>query len=316
MSEAALIASILGALTSVIGTPEQKLGSAGDVTNINQGQTDQMLQQLTQLLGQASGQTDSYAGQASGQYGNLGAQGQAGLNQANQFLGQGLSQANQSYNSLTGLQGQLANMPGFNAQGGTDIFKENLPLYQDLANQARTQALDAFETPAATQAMFQADQNVQGAANQFAGLGAATSGAASAAAAQGAQAPLSQLAIDRANLGTQAYQNTFNPLATQGQALASQENQFGYNAGIEQLMQLIGAAQAQGQLGLGQAGAANQAAGQAGNLMGQSAQGMAGLSSLYAGLQGGSLSGLTNLSQTEYWQPTISPATGMFGFFG
>lgn len=311
-----LILSGGGALAGILGSPEQTIGSPSDVTNLNQAQTDQMLHQLTQLLGQAQGQTDQFTGQAAGQYGQLSAAGQQGLTTSNQLLGQGIGQANQAYNTLTSLQGQLANQPGFNPQGSTDIFQQNVPIFQDLANQARTEALSQFETPAATQAAFQADQNVQGAANQFAGLGAGTSGAAAAAAAQGAQAPLAQLAVDRANLANQAYAGTLNPLLQQGQQLASAENQFGYNAGINQLMQLIGAAQGQGQLGLGQAGAANQAQANAGQLAQAGASGLAGLSSLYAGLQGGALSGLTALSQPEYFAPTYQAGTGLLGLFG
>jgi len=312
---ASLIAMLGGTAMNVAGTAEQKLGDPSDVTNINQQNTDQMIQQLTQMLSQTQGQTDQFAGQASKGFGQQSQQGQQAFNQGGQVFGQGIGQAQGAYNQIGSLQGQLANLPGFNAQGATDIFQQNVPVYQDLANQARSEALGAFERPAATQAMFQSDQNVQGAANQFAGLGSATSGAAASAAAQGAISPLLALDQQRAALGTQAYQSTLNPLLQQGQQLASGENQFGYNAGVQQLMQLLGAAQSQGQLGLGtaQAGAGQQAMGQAGQQFG--AQGMAGLSSLYAGLQGGALSGLTNLSQPEYWQPTIQPQTGL-GIFG
>jgi hypothetical protein len=305
------IAGILSALMQIIGTPENKLGDPSDVTNINQAQTDQMIQQLTQILGQSQAQTDQFAQGAGAGFGQLGQQGQTAFNQGGQAFGQGLGQAQGAANRLGSLQGQLANMPGFDPSGATDIFQQNIPIFQDLANQARSEALSSFERPAATQALFQSDQNVQGAANQFAGLGAATSGAAASAAAQGAIAPLLALDQQRAALGTQAFQSTFNPLLQQGQQLASQENQFGFNAGINQLLQLIGAAQSQGQLGLGtaQAGAGQQALGQQGQIAG--AGGLAGLSSLYAGLQGGALSGLAGLSQPEFFAPAIQPATGI-----
>jgi hypothetical protein len=312
---ASLIAMLGGTAINIAGTKEQTLGSPDDVTNINQAQTDQMIQQLTQILSQSQGQTDAFAGQAGQGFSQLGQQGQTAFNQGGQAFGQGLGQANQAFNQIGSLQGQLANMPGFNPQGATDIFQQNIPIFQDLANEARSQALSSFERPAATQALFQADQNVQGAANNFAGLGASTSGAAAAAAAQGAQAPLSQLAQNRAAVGNQAFLGTLNPLLQQGQQLASQENQFGFNAGMNQLLQLIGAAQSQGQLGLGtaQAGAGQQALGQAGQQAGFG--GLAGLSSLYAGLQGGALSGLTALSQPEFFAPAIQPQTGL-GLFG
>jgi hypothetical protein len=308
------IAAILSALMSIIGTPENKLGSPDDFTNINQAQTDQMIQQLTQILSQSQGQVDQFAGQAGQDFSQLGQQGQTAFNQGGQVFGQGLGQANQAFNQIGSLQGQLANMPGFNPQGATDIFQQNIPIFQDLANQARDQALSAFERPAATQALFQSDQNVQGAANQFAGLGAATSGAAASAAAQGAIAPLLALDQQRAALGTQAFQSTFNPLIQQGQQIASQENQFQFNAGIDQLMKLIAASQSQGQLGLGtaQAGAGQQALGQAGQQAG--AGGLAGISSLYAGLFGGALNNLTGLSQPEFFAPAIQPATGIQAF--
>ncbi len=308
---ASLIAMLGGTALDIAGTKEQTLGDPNDVTNINQAQTDQMIQQLTQILGQAQGQTDQLAGQAGAGFNQLGTQGQTAFNQGGQAFGQGLSSAQGAGNQISGIQGQLANLPGFNPQGSTDIFQQNVPIFQDLANQARDQAVTAFERPAATQALFQSDQNVQGAANQFAGLGAATSGAAASAAAQGAIAPLLALDQQRAALGTQAYQSTLNPLLQQGQQIASQENQFGFNAGVNQLLQLLGAAQSQGQLGLGvaQAGAGQQALGQQGVQAG--AGGLAGLSSLYAGLQGGALSGLAGLSQPEFFSPAIQPATGL-----
>lgn len=309
-------ADIAGLLAALIGTPSKELGSADNVTNVNQQQTDAMTQLLGQLFSQTQGQTDQYAGQAGQQYGALSQQGQAASAQANQLFGQGMGNAQNSYNTLTSLQGQLANQPGFDTSAGMRDFQSQTPIFQDLAQDARSQALGAFETPAASQALFQADQNVQGAANNFAGLGGSTSGAAAAAAAQGAQAPLAQLAVDRANVGTSAYQNTLNPLLQQGYSQANQNAQFDYSSGINQLMSLIGAAQGQGQLGLGQASSANQAQSTATGQQQAGAQGMAGLSSLYAGLQGQALNGLTQLGAPEYWQPTYQAGSGFLGFLG
>ena len=193
------------------------------------------------------------------------------------------------------------------------MFQQNVPIYQDLANQARGEALSQFETPASTLAGLNADRNVQAVNTQFANMGSATSGAAAAAAAQGAQQPLAQLAMDRANLANNAYSSTLNPLLQQGQQLATQENQFGYNAGVQQLMNLIGAATQQGQLGLGQTNAGNTAYSTNAGLQQAGAQGIAGLSALYAGLQGQALGGLTTLGTPEYWEPTYVAGTGLLG---
>jgi hypothetical protein len=312
----AMIMAGLGGLSDIIGSPGSTIGDPSDVTNINEDQTNAMLEQLTAILNQTQGQTDQFAGQASGAFNNLTAQGNLGLSNANQQLGLGYGNLNQSFNNINTLRSQIANQPGYNPQDATDLFQQNIPIYQDLANQARQEALGQFETPATSQALLSADRNVSSAANQFAGLGASTSGAAAAAAAQGAQAPLAQLAVDRANLANQSYLGTLNPLLQQGQGLASQQSQFGYNAGVQSLLQQLSAAGQAGQLGLGQVGAANQGVSNANQQLGQGAQGLLGLSSLYAGLQSGALSGLTDLSQPEYFTPTYTPDTGLFGIFG
>lgn len=309
----ALITSLLGAGSGILGTSEQTIGSPGDVTNINAEQTAQMMQLLQGILGQSQTGMDQTGAQANSAFNNLLQQGQQGSANAQQAYGQGLNNAQQGYNSLTSLQGQLANQPGYNTGASTALFQQNVPMYQDLATQAQQQALSGFETPASTQAMLTADRNVSSAANQFANLGGSTSGAAAGAAAQGAQAPLAQLALDRASLGNQAYSNTLNPLLQQGQQLATQESQFDYNSGIQQLMNLIGAAGQQGQLGLGQASAANQAQSNATNQQNIGAQGIAGQSALQAGLFGQALGGLSSLSQPEYFTPAYQPATGLGG---
>lgn len=313
MSLLGLLIPGLGTASAIIGNQEQTLGNPDDVVNINQAQTDQMIQQLTQLLGQAQGQTDAYAGQAGQQYGALSQQGLQSYNQANQQLLQGLGTLGNATNAIGGIQGQIANMQGYDPTKATSLFQDQIPMFQELAQDARSQALSQFETPATTQALLQADQNVGAVANQFAGLGGATSGAAAAAAAQGAQAPLAQLAVDRANLANQAYQGTLNPMLQQGYGAAQNQAQFQYGAGVEQLMNLLSAASQQGQLGAAQAGAANQAQATGAGLQQAGAGGLAGLSSLYAGLQGGALSGLTQLSAPEYWQPTYVAGSGLLG---
>jgi hypothetical protein len=310
-----ILAALLGTGVNLLGSPSQTIGDPNNVTNINQAGTDQLTALLQQLQAQQAQQTDIYGQQAAGQFGNLANYGQQGLAQGSSLINQGITNTNQGLSGLSTIQGQLANMPGFNQSTGVDQFQQNAPIYQDLANQASQQALGAFEAPAATQALFQADQNVANVANQFANMGASTSGAAAAAAAQGAQAPLNQLALDRANVANQAYLGTLNPLLQQGQQLASQNAQFGYNADQQALLSLLGAAQQQAQMGLNQAQTGVQAQGQAGNLAQGGAGGLANLSSLYAGLQGNALSGLTALGQPEYFQPTYTAGSGLLGMF-
>ena len=315
LDQASNVAMGLSALMQLIGTPSETLGSASNVTNINADATTAITNLLQQLQGTSQANTDNYSGQASQQYGNMGAQGQTILNQGNQTTAAGRNQMNSAFNSLANIQSQIGSMSSYDPTASTSLFNSNVPMYQQLASNAQQQAMNAFETPAATQAMLNADANVSSAANQYAGLGAATSGAAAAAAAQGASTPLAQLAVDRANLGTSAYQNTLNPLLQQGMQQASNETQMAYNSDVQALINLMQAAAQQGSVGANQASSGAQQASTGANMYGNAASGAAGLSSLYAGLQGSSLSGLSQLGQAEYYSPQVTPGSGLLGWF-
>lgn len=322
-----LILGGLGTLGGLIGTPGTQIGDASDVQLLNAEQLEALTALLSQQQLTSQGLTNQFADLASQQYGNLADQasqlGGIGLQQIGQGaapITQGLGALSNAGNLLTSLQGQLANVGAYDPTRSTELLEQTAPIYQDLATQARDQALSQFETPAAVQAQMTADRNLSSVANQFAGLGASTSGAAAAAAAQGAQAPLAQMAVDRANLANQAFSGVYNPLIQQGQMLASQENQMAYNAGVQNILNQINAAVQQGQFGATQAGVGAQQQGIGADILGtgaalagQSAGGQAGLSSLYAGLQGQALSGLTSLGQPQYWQPTYQQGSGLLG---
>ncbi len=302
------------------------VGSPDDVTNLNKANTDAQRQQLQQLLNNYQSQMDAYSNQAGNVYTNLNNQGtqaagtgMQNYNAANQSLMQALGQMSGVQGNLNTLNNTFANREAYDPTGSQDIFNQRVGDYQNLANQNRQQALSGFETPAVTQALLNADANTSAVANSFANTGAATSGAAAGALAQGAQSPLAQLAVDRANLGNAAYQNTLNPLLQQGQQLAQAENQNVYNQGTQNLLQQLNALGALSNALQGQAGSANQAASNATNLYGTgtgaqqaAGSGYAGQSALMANLGSNALNGLNTLAAPEWYSPAVQQGSNPF----
>jgi hypothetical protein len=321
-----LLAALIGGGSNILGSlfnQPSTVGDPSDVTNLNAEQQAAFTEQLNNLFAQSSQQQQLLGDRASQGFQDLTSSGQNQAQTGQQALLAALGQgqiagqnAQQAFAGFNNVNQQFQNQAAFDPNQANQLFQSNVSSFEDIARRAQTEALSNFENPAATQAALQADRNVSAVANQFAGLGGATSGAAAAAAAQGAQAPLAQLASDRANLANQAYLGTLSPLLQQGQQNAVNQSQFQYQSGTQNLLNQLASLQSQGQLALGQGGAANQAVSNASNIYGQGigaqqigAQGFQSQSALNAGLQSSALQGLSGVSQPEFYAPALQPGS-------
>lgn len=298
------------------------VGSASDVTMINQGGYDDYLKRLYGAMEGWGSQMGNYAGAAGAGFGNLaslygnaangynnlasnwnaggmnmiGAANSAASNAGNQF--QRMSDVSGNVEnfarSQNNLYGQMSNLTGgFDPNAATNQFLSTNKQLAQLANSNVSNALSDLYSSGRSQAQAAANQARRSAANELASSGLLNSGGAVQAMTKATAQPMMEMETQLAGLRSQALQNQLGQLQNQTGSLLGQGYQNATNVGMQALQNQLSANQLQGSL-LGQAG---QGMSSLANLYGQTGLGMGQLGQGYGNLNMSALGGMGNAYQ-------------------
>lgn len=161
--------------------------------------------------------------------------------------------------------GEIGNLQGPDANAFFDQWLQNIPEYQNIAQQTADQATTQLGRNIQEQGQLQTQQALDAVAQKFAGQG--FSGAAAQAAGQAASGIAGQNQANLSNQFAQILGNTFNQQAGLGQNLAMQGQQNKFMNSLNALsQQLAGQQSAAGTLGA-QGSIYNNQANQASNML-------------------------------------------------
>lgn len=278
------------------------IGSASDVTMINQKGYDDYLSRLYGGMENWGNRMGAYTGQAGAGFGNLvnlygsAAQNLGGLGgqwntSAGNYLGQmsgTAGNAESQYNNLSNLAGNAENFVrsqnnlygamsrmtgGFDPNAATNQFLSTNKQLAQLANQNISGVLSDIYSSGRAQAQAVANQARRSAANELAASGLLNSGGGIQSMAKATAQPLMEMETNLASLRSQALQNQLGQLQNQTGSLLGQGYQNAANIGMQALQNQLSGQQLQG------------------SLVGQAGQGLSNLASLYGqtGMQAGQL---------------------------
>lgn len=255
------------------------VGSASDVSMINQKGYDDFMKQLNSAMGGFQSSLGQYTGQAGQGY---------------QAVSDMASNYNNFVNKILGQSGSLAGASGnFAPDVSMNQWLSQQPGLAQTANQNVSQALSDVYSTGRAQAQAAGDQARRQAAGDLAAAGLLNTGAGVGAMTQATAQPIMEMETNLANMRSQALQNQLAQLQGQSAGLLGQG--YGNAANLYGQLNQLGLSGIGGQTGALEAGAAGQ-----GNL-----------ASLYGNLTGTGLGIGASMNQPEYWQPSYYKTGGL-----
>ncbi len=275
MSSTNFLSGIQDFLSNLLYGGYQKIGSASDVTMLNQDQYDSWLSQLNSALGSGTGTFNDLATKASSGYDSVADMSSNYSNYISSLLGD-----NGLYSSLA------KSTNNFDPNAASNAYLSQQSQLASLANQNVGTALSDVYSTGRAQATAAANTARKQAAEQLASAGLLNSGAAVNSMTQATADQIMNMETNLAQARSQAYQNQLSNLQ-QGSANL-------LNSGYGNAANLAATAQQLGLSGLnGQTSALSTAA-----------QGQSSLANLYGNLE-------SNISEPTYWQPQYSQNGGL-----
>jgi hypothetical protein len=172
---------------------------------------------------------------------------QGNIGASTQRLDQSQSQVSQTANRIGQATNKIGDVKAPDPNAFMEQFMGNIPQYQDIARSVAEQAGRVGGRSVQENAQRASVQAGQNAARSTPG-GAGFSGAQATAVGQAAANPLAEALNNASNLASQNYTGTFNQLAGQGQGLAAQGQQAGFQNALQQLQAEIGGLSQEGSL--------------------------------------------------------------------